>query len=937
MSFAVGSLVRTRGREWVVLPESNDNLLILRPLGGTEDEVTGIVTSIETVHPAVFDLPDPTLVGDYRSCKLLRDAVRLGFRSSAGPFRSFGRIAIEPRPYQLVPLLMSLKLDPVKILIADDVGIGKTIEACLIAKELIDRGEVNGITVLCPPHLAEQWQKELKEKFNIETELVLPSTVTRLEKGCGFSQSLFEIHPFTVVSTDFIKSDRRRDEFLRTAPDLIIVDEAHTCAFAEAGRGGRHQRYNLLKGLCKKENRHIILVTATPHSGKEETFRSLLTFLNKDFANLPEDLTGREHERHRRQLSQYFVQRRRADIRYYLKSETFFPEREETELNYKLSDPYRKLFDRVLEYAREMVKDTQDKSHRQRVRWWSILALLRSMASSPAAASATLRNRAAVADTETVEDADEIGRRTVLDIDIDDGTDIIDFTPGSDTGEETDEYNIKRRKLLEMAREADKLFGEKDAKLVKLIPLVKELLSKGYRPIIFCRFIPTAEYLAKELRKALKGVEVVAITGLLPPAEREERILQLGEKPSRVLVATDCLSEGINLQQYFDSVVHYDLSWNPTRHEQREGRVDRYGQPKSKVRVVTYYGTDNQIDGIILDVLLRKHKKIRSSLGISVPVPLDTGAIVEAIFEGLILRGQKDFNPEQLLMFDFVTPVKEELALKWDNATAREKLSQTMFAQGIIKPEEVAQELKEIQSAIGSGADVKSFVRDAVISCEGFVKGEDTLTFDLSETEDSLIESTGNTKKFKAKFELPVEDDVLYLNRTHPMVEGLASYIMNAALDPNLTSPARRCGVMKTTQVKRRTTVILLRLRFHIVTIKGFIEKPLLAEESLLLAFAGSPQNAEWLSSSVAEELLTVKPEVNISSDQARDFIKKVVDNIESLKLHIEEVANKRAEELLISHRRVRTASKLTGVSYRVEPQLPPDMLGIYVYLPGEV
>jgi hypothetical protein len=156
MTFAVGSLVRARGREWVVLPQSEQDLLMLRPLGGSEEEVTGIYTPLEPVEHARFDLPDPARLGDFRSCRLLRDALRLGFRSSAGPFRSFAHLAIEPRPYQLVPLLMALKLDPIRILIADDVGIGKTVEAALIARELLDRGEVTRLAVLCPPQLAEQ-------------------------------------------------------------------------------------------------------------------------------------------------------------------------------------------------------------------------------------------------------------------------------------------------------------------------------------------------------------------------------------------------------------------------------------------------------------------------------------------------------------------------------------------------------------------------------------------------------------------------------------------------------------------------------------------------------------------------------------------------------------------------------------------------------------
>ncbi|RIK52137.1 MAG: ATP-dependent helicase, partial [Chloroflexi bacterium] len=232
MNYAVGSLVKARGREWVVLPDSSEDFLVLRPLGGTDQERAGVYLPLERddVQPASFALPDPNQPGDFLSCRLLRDAVRLGFRSSAGPFRSFGRISVEPRPYQLVPLLMALKLDPVRLLVADDVGIGKTVEALLIARELLDRGEVRRLAVLCPPHLAEQWQDELRDKFHIEAELVLPSTVNRLERNAAANQSLFDLYPHVIVSTEYIKSSRRRDDFVRACPELVIVDEAHTCA-----------------------------------------------------------------------------------------------------------------------------------------------------------------------------------------------------------------------------------------------------------------------------------------------------------------------------------------------------------------------------------------------------------------------------------------------------------------------------------------------------------------------------------------------------------------------------------------------------------------------------------------------------------------------------------------------------------------------------------
>ena len=947
MTFTVGSLVKARGREWVVLPDSTDDLLVLRPLGGSDDEIAGIYIPLEPVSLATFDLPDPSQPGDYRSARLLRDAVRLGFRSSAGPFRSFARVGFEPRPYQLVPLLMALKLDPIRLLVADDVGVGKTIEAGLIARELLDRGEIERLAVLCPPPLAEQWQAELRDKFHIEVELVLASTAARLERDLSLGESLFERHPFVIVSMDYIKSDRRREEFKRACPEFVIVDEAHTCAYG-AERGGRHQRFELIKGLAQNPNRHIVLVTATPHSGKENAFRSLLTFLDKDFEDLPEDLTGEENLRHRKHLAQHFIQRRRGDIQNYLDTETPFPKREDREDTYKLSPEYKHLFERVLDYVRESVLDASGGQFHQRVRWWSALALLRSLASSPAAAAATLRNRAAPAEAENLEEADEIGRRTILDIVVDEAADGSDVIPGSDPGGEEDEGRRNRSRLLDMAQVADGLMGDRDEKLKKAVDLVKTMLDDGYHPIVFCRFIPTAEYVAAELRKRLpKSVEVVAVTGLLPPAERVERIQQLSTFPKRVLVATDCLSEGINLQEYFNAILHYDLSWNPTRHEQRDGRVDRYGQPSKTVRVLTYYGLDNQIDGVVLDVLLRKHRMIRSSLGISVPVPVNTEQVIEAIFEGLLLKSNPNVLQGYLPGFDeYIKPQKDDLYGQWEAASDREKRSRTLFAQETIKVDEVAQELHAVQAAIGSGVDVADFSRRTLAVFGAQVTGSDPLDANLTEAssalKDVLAQSSGfdlKNPKFRFRFNQPVQEGERYLQRTHPFIEALANHVLETALDPlsgdAVRYPAaRRCGAIRTKTVDKRTTLLLVRFRFHIIQTQNNVERPLLAEDCRLLAFTGSPQSAVWLDETEAEKLLLAQPDGNIAGDQATDFIGRVIEGFDLLRPHLDQAAILRGEDLLGAHQRVRRAAKTRGVNYRVEPQLPPDMLGIFVYLP---
>src|SRR5207253_1592782 len=136
--------------------------------------------------------------------------------------------------------------------------------AALIARELLDRGEIERVAVLCLPHLVDQWTQELELRFNLRAVAVTASGAARLEKNLPLGASIFTTHPYTVVSLDYIKSERRRDEFLRACPEFVIVDEAHTCASTGAGR---HQRYDLLKGLTAATTRHLVMLTATPHSG----------------------------------------------------------------------------------------------------------------------------------------------------------------------------------------------------------------------------------------------------------------------------------------------------------------------------------------------------------------------------------------------------------------------------------------------------------------------------------------------------------------------------------------------------------------------------------------------------------------------------------------------------------------------------------------------
>jgi superfamily II DNA or RNA helicase len=894
--------------------------------------VTGTLPALEEVRAATFAPPDPERLGDARSARLLRDALRLGFRSSAGPFRSFGRISVEPRPYQLVPLLMALRLDPIRLLIADDVGIGKTIEASLIAREMLDQGSVERLAVLCPPHLAEQWQSELRSKFQIEAELVLASTARRLERGLAVNQSLFDVYDQVIVSTDFIKTPQRRDDFVRTCPKLVIVDEAHTFAFG--GDRGRQLRNELLHRLAEDRERHIVLVTATPHSGKDDAFRSLLGVLDPDLETLPTDLSGSEHEQDRRRLARHLVQRRRGDITGYLDTQTPFPDRDEADHTYTLTPEYRRLFDRAIEFARETVTEREGDARIRRVHWWAALGLLRALGSSPAAAAETLRNRAQAADARSDEDAEEIGRRSVFDQAGDEDAESLDVSPGARTDDGAGPARSDSW-FTSLARDVEALSGAGDAKLQSAIALTRRLLGLGHNPIVFCRFIPTAEYVAEHLREALgRRAEVMAVTGRLAPDEREQRVAELGAHERRVLVATDCLSEGINLQELFDAVVHYDLSWNPTRHEQREGRVDRYGQPSEKVRVVTFFGENSPIDELVLEVLLRKHRAIRKSLGVAVPVPLDSGTVMDAVLEGILRPGRGGQSFEQLPLLELARPQEEQLELEWKDAAEREKRSRTLFAQHTIRPEEVHRELVAVRDAVGTGVDVRRFVTDALRGSGATVTegARGGLVAEVEEVPAALREAVGLAAE-ASRLEI-ARDASLVVERTHPVVQAIAAHVLDAALDGRPDAVAARCAVTRTRAVARRTTLLLLRLRIHLVLRRGgATERRLLAEDARLVAFRGTPEAPEWLADDEAEDLLGAEPDGNVAHDVAVRALGRAVDGLPLLGPALDEVAKRRGADLLETHRRVREGAR-TGGTVAVEPQLPVDVLGAYVFLP---
>ena len=688
-AFAPGDLVYARGREWIALPSPDGETLRLRPLSGAEADVQVILPALERepVRSARFGIPEPGEPASQDGARLLSDALRLSLRRGAGPFRSAARVGFEPRAYQLVPLLMALRLPIIRLLIADDVGIGKTIEAGLVLRELIDRGEIDCFSVLCPPHLVEQWTGELRSKFDLDAIAVTASSAARLERGLPASQTLFDAHPYTVVSLDYIKADRRRESFARVCPNLVIVDEAHACVGTHRGR---QQRFELLKRLSTDPDRHMLLLTATPHSGDDEAFDRLLGLVDESFG------TGAlDDEASRVRLSRHFVQRRRIDITGREWGEDrVFPNHDTKESPYSLNAEHRSFHDAVLDYCLGVVVGVGSDQRRRRLAFWGTLALMRCVGSSPAAAASALRNRLA-AEPDRLEEQ-------VFDDDADEA-DAIDVEPASGFD--------AAGPLANLVTQAERLAKVPDPKLDATVKDLKPLIKEGVNPVIFCRFIATADHVAAGLRKAFPKLRIEAVTGALTPEERRARVEDMAQAEQRLLVATDCLSEGINLQPLFDAVIHYDLSWNPTRHQQREGRVDRFGQPSRLVRSVLLYSPDSAIDGAVLEVILRKAERIRKATGVTVPLPDDRGAVTGALMNAVLLRKGRG----QQLAFDFGLGVDADaMAIRWRDAEEGERRSRARFAQNALKPQEVAPEWQRWRHLLGGPNEVQRFVERAM-------------------------------------------------------------------------------------------------------------------------------------------------------------------------------------------------------------------------------
>jgi superfamily II DNA or RNA helicase len=926
-TFTPGKLVKYRDRRWIVLPSDDRDMLLLKPLGGSDHETTGIFKSIdlpgETITEDRFPPPTEDEIGAFETAKLLFDASRLSFRNASGPFRCMGKLSFRPRSYQVVPLIMSLQQEVTRLLIADDVGIGKTIEALLIIKELLERGDIKKFAVICPPHLCEQWQGEIRDKLDIHAEIIRSSTASYLDRKLPDDRSIFYHVPFQVISIDYIKAEKRKNIFISQSPDLIIVDEAHTCALpAGAKSKAQQQRYALLHELAENESKHLVMLTATPHSGKDPEFFSLLGLLKPEF----HDYGFEEIEqKHRVKIAKHFIQRKRQNIERWLNEKTPFPKKDPTEEKFFLSPEYRMFYEDVLQFARGI--SSGDKNKRTaRIRYWAALALLRGVMSSPAAGLEMLKNRKAKRlDEEELMEAQAMENPILDNLNRD-----TDFT----RNELLDKSELLQSEILElesMAEEIKNLFGlAKDQKAEKAIRIIKPWVKDGFHPIVFCKYIETARYFGELLKEALPAsVDVRVVTSELADEQRKEVVELMGKSNKRVMVATDCLSEGINLQDHFTAVLHYDLPWNPNRIAQREGRVDRFGQTAPEIKATLLIGEDNPIDNIVMKVLIRKVWDIQNSTGVNISLGDEQQSVMDEVLKELLTGESSATDGKQMSLF-----ADEFFTTELDKAKQRAEKLRTIFAHESVKPELIEADLKKVDDAIGDVQAVENFVVQSVLHLGASIQPDGT-GYNLfpRNLPPHLKSFFQNTEKAHISFGSPTPQGYRYIGRNHLFVEQLCHFMLSLAFDGHPAhSRVARVAEVQTGSVDIKTTLIMFRVRNVIKEVRS--QHEVVSEEMYLWGYRGSGENIQTIQYEEALQLIRETSSTsNLSEERQKEDYRYEAARFEDLQPRFMKLATERAESLVEAHGRFKQL--VGGRRYeKATPVLPPDIMGVYILIP---
>ncbi len=648
MELSAGIKVRARGLTWIVIaadPVGPHQRLRLRCVEG---DMEGLEWDILDPAEPIDIQPDtlrPQTPASLEAWRLFHIAALLDQAPGPGAMLATtpGRVTVEP--YQLVPLLRALELPRPRLLLADGVGLGKTIQACLIATELIARRQAHRIIVVTPSGpLLTQWEQELRLRFGLRFTVLADAAALRaqrrrLERG----GNPFQATPLCLTSLDFAKQEPVLEALERTCWDLAIIDEAHHCVAETTDRAGSATQRRRLADVLASRSDGLLLLTATPHDGNDAHFASLMGLLDPSLVDLHGGLSGRAYRRH-------VVRRLKAHIRDPETGQAMFQPRTITPVPVDLSIPEAAP---VRDFHRALTGFVAPRLRRSAGQQrptdaMAFVSLLKRSVSTIRACANTLRvvaDRYAAAAGETEAATREraralaayrrrIARYGVLDRAEEDDAALLEaeFMAAAlhDSPDTTPLAAL--RDLIRLAEAAEPA----DPKLAALLMEIRLIRAAhpGTNILVYTEYADSLDAAVDRLRGAagISG-EVLAISGAADDRERSLAAERCATEDGIVLVSTDSLAEGLNLHRRCFHLIHLDLPYNPNRLEQRNGRIDRYGQRQEpNIRYLFLSGT---FEENLLLRLIAKYEKARACLTF-MPDTLGVTAEPDAWTKGLI-------------------------------------------------------------------------------------------------------------------------------------------------------------------------------------------------------------------------------------------------------------------------------------------------------------
>lgn len=570
--------------------------------------------------------------GDGELLRLASEAYRINLAYLFDPHLAIHTSLVEPFPHQITAVYEEMLLrQPLRFLLADDPGAGKTIMAGLLIKELLVRGDLHRCMIVSPGNLVEQWQDELRDKFRLHFEILTKDKIESAASGNWFQEN-----PLAICRLDKLSRDEAiHAKLLASEWDLIVCDEAHKMSARFFGGEVKFTKRYRLGQLLSGTTRHFLLLTATPHNGKEEDFQLFMALIDGD------RFEGRFRDGVHAQDPSDLMRRLVKEKLLKFDGTPLFPERRAYTVGFRLSDGEAALYKAVTDYVREEFNRAEalENDGRKGTVGFALTILQRRLASSPEAIYQSLRRRRERLE-ERLREAQLLRRGGEVpaasdapDLDADD-IDEIEDAPG-DEQEETEERVVDSataaRTIAELQAEIDILtrlealalkvrasgVDRKWDELSKILQNTPEMFDSGgarRKLVLFTEHRDTLNYLAERIRGLIgKPEAVVTIYGGMGREQRktaEHAFTQ--DKDVEVLVATDAAGEGINLQRAH-LMVNYDLPWNPNRLEQRFGRIHRIGQ--AEVCHLWNLVAEETREGDVYALLLRKLEKEREALG----------------------------------------------------------------------------------------------------------------------------------------------------------------------------------------------------------------------------------------------------------------------------------------------------------------------------------